>query len=191
MLNSALPERWMTGLVARLCGASTARRAFRHALRLYPNSARADRHSCRLRFLLRTLWYRQASRQWFAFLDATAARHRLVRMCPDIAEKIHRPYRRVDWRADQRLNALRSHFETVERLGWLRVVLSLCRHPATLATVTCKDGATLHLVVALSGQFAKEGELCLHLQQGECRLYSMSSRWGRCRKRLQLPSSAR
>lgn len=173
MLNSALPERWMTGLVARLCGPSTARRAFRHALRLYPSLARADWHSCRLRFLLRTLWYRQASRQWFAFLDATAARHQLVRMYPDVAEKIHRPYRRMDWRADQRLNALRSHFETVERLGWLRVVLSLCRRPATLATVTCKGGATLHLVAALSGQFAKEGELCLHLQQGERRLYSV------------------
>jgi uncharacterized protein VirK/YbjX len=122
--------------------------------------------------MLRTLWYGPSSRQWFEFLDADAHRRKLTRTHPVLAEKLHRPYRRSDLDAEGRLLHLVSHCLAVEALGWQSLVLSLSSRPLTIATVNGKDDVERQLVLDHSRQFAKEGELCLHLCRGNERLYS-------------------
>jgi len=122
--------------------------------------------------MLRTLWYGPASKQWFQFLDSDAHMRELTRAHPALAEKLHRPYRRSDLDVKGRLLSLLSHHRAVGVLGWQSLLLSLCERPLTIATLNGKDGVERHLVLDCATQFAKEGELCLHLFRGRERLYT-------------------
>jgi uncharacterized protein VirK/YbjX len=165
-------ERWLVRVLGCVCTGAILRRALRLAARLYPDPDRGMRQ--RLRFLLRTLWYRRVSAVWFSFLDGEAHRRQWVRDHPSLAEKLHRPYRRSDLSSHQRLAALIAHYRVVEALGWEELVGAICRRPVRLASLIGKDGVQRHVVLELSSQFDKEGEICLHLiEQGE-RIYSAS-----------------
>ena len=163
--------RWLAHTVSWLWGEPTARRAFRLATRLYPATHFQTRWR-RCRFMIRTLWYGRASARWFAFLDANAFRRRLTRLQPECAEKLHRPYRRYDLDAAERLACLVSHGLALEGLGWQQLVLRLSGQPLTIARFIGKDEVERRLELGHAGQFMKEGELCLHLCCGAQRLYS-------------------
>jgi uncharacterized protein len=165
------PERWLAHLVGWCWGASTARRGLRLATRLYATSSFQTRWR-RSRFLIRTLWYGRSSTRWYAFLDANAFRRRLTRLQPALAERPHRPYRRCDLGAHERVAGLVSHGLALERLGWQALVLQMGAQPVTLAAFIGKDGANWRLLLNHPGQFMKEGELCLHLCSDAVRLYS-------------------
>lgn len=126
----------------------------------------------RSRFLIRTLWYGGSSARWYAFLDANAFRRRLTRVQPALAERPHRPYRRFDLNAHERVACLVSHGLALERLGWQPLVLRMGMRPLTIARFIGKDGIERRLVLGLPDQFMKEGELCLHLCSGAMRLYT-------------------
>ena len=171
MISFFHPTRWLAHLVGLVWGAPTARRALRLSARLYrPKTARARWRS--FRFIARTLWYGRTSAQWFEFIDANRFRRRLIRLHPSLAEKLHRPYRRCDLDAAARLSYLIAHYLAVEALGWESIVLSLCVQPLTIAVFMGKDMIERRLQLDHSNQFAKEGELCMHLCCGQKRVFS-------------------
>lgn len=142
-------------------GRRLARQTLRHAHRLYGGYAGQRR---RVRFMLRTLWYRETTRVWFAFLEATAWRREQVRLEPGLAEKLHRPYRRSDLSAAGRLTSALSHWQALESCNWSPEARHWRRQPYLLADITGKDAASCQLVLCTACQFTKEGEVCLQLR---------------------------
>lgn len=157
-------ERLFAGLLRAASGRATARQALGHALRLYP-SDRPDHSKNRKRFILRSLWYRHPSAAWFAWLAADRFRRHYLRHAPYVAEKPHRPYQRADLTAAQRVAALRDHLHQCAAAGFNPVLRAMLDAPLELATLTGKDGRALHLKLEPPGQFEKEGDCVIHLEQ--------------------------
>ena len=145
------------------CGRRLARQTLRHAHRIYTGQTGQTR---RIRFMLRTLWYGETTRVWFAFLEATPWRQEQVRLEPELAEKLHRPYRRGDLSPFRRLAAAVSHWQALESCNWGTQAQQWRRQPYLLAEIIGKDSASYQLVFCSARQFAKEGDVCLQLRSG-------------------------
>lgn len=156
-------DRCAAWVLRSTCGRRLARQALRHAHRIYGGQTKLSR---RIRFMLRTLWYRETTRVWFAFLEATPWRQEQVRLEPELAEKLHRPYRRSDFLATDRLTAALSHWQALESCDWAFQAQQWRRQPCLLAEIVGKDAASCELVLCTARQFAKEGEVCLQLRSG-------------------------
>lgn len=157
-------ERLVASLLRLASGKATAKRALCHALRLY-GTPRPDNSKNRKRFLLRSLWYRTSTAQWFAWIAADTFRRHYIHRAPYIAEKPHRPYQRADLLAPQRVTALQNHLELCAEAGFNPVLRTMLDAPIVLATLTGKDGRTLILKLEPPGQFEKEGDCAIHLEQ--------------------------
>ena len=161
-------ERLLIPLVGLACRGRLLIQALGHASRIYPGS---DHQSSirRCRFLVRTAWYRSESSTWFAFLEGSVWRKRQVIRDPELAEHLHRPSRRSDLSARERLSLAIGHWQLLEGMPWSACI----ERPLLLATLRCKDGVDRQLVLTSAGRFNKEGGCCLHLQCGDDVLFSL------------------
>jgi hypothetical protein len=126
----------------------------------------------RLRFYLRTLFSLRSSAIWFEHLNNSASLRKCARHEPDMAEKLHRPYRRSGLSVQNRLDLVLDHIRIVRLLGWAELVASAYESTMNIAEFTDRNGNAMRLILARPGQFGKEGELAVHLVDGNTRLYS-------------------
>ncbi|NTV10013.1 MAG: DUF535 domain-containing protein [Zoogloea sp.] len=164
-------QRFLLTLLARRRGAPTARRAWRHAWRMY--GPRGENDTARgARFLARSLWYGTQSQGWYAELDGEPWLRGFVRRYPVLSEKLHRPYSRADLKTQQRFEALAAHYRLSREHGWQTVLSGLLTGSLTLATFRGKSDEDLSITLELPGQFSKEGELVVHLVHQGVRICS-------------------
>jgi len=146
-----------------------ARLTYRYAQREYPEH---NDVGSRVRFYLRSLFSLQPTALWFQLLD----QHPFLRKClkhePEMSEKLHRPYRRAGFTCMERFRLLRDHIKVCERLGWSELMASFYGKPLEIACFADRNGHPFRLILARPGQFGKEGEIAMHLMDGEVRLYS-------------------
>ncbi|MDR3395014.1 MAG: DUF535 family protein, partial [Parasulfuritortus sp.] len=143
--------------------------AYRNSHRLYP---KPEERSRRLRFFLRSLLSLRPSATWFDALDNFAGLNACALHEPEMAEKLHRPYRRSGLSVKDRLELVLDHNRIVSLLGWSDLVANSYAKTVEIANFTDREGSALQLILARPGQFGKEGELALHLVDGDTRLYS-------------------
>jgi hypothetical protein len=143
--------------------------AYRNSHRLYP---KPEEKSRRLRFYLRSALSLRLSAIWFDTLDTSASLDTCARYEPEMAEKLHRPYRRSGISVKNRLELLLDHNRIIMHLGWSDLVAKAYQNTVEIASFTDRDGKVLQLVLDRPGQFGKEGELALHLVDGDTRRYS-------------------
>jgi hypothetical protein len=146
-----------------------ARLAYHHSHRLYP---KPEERSRRLRFYLRSALSLRPSAIWFDALNTSASLDTCALHEPEMAEKLHRPYRRSGLSVKNRLDLVLDHNRIVSLLGWSDLVAKAYQDAVEIANFTDREGSILQLVLARPGQFGKEGELALHLVDGDTRLYS-------------------
>jgi uncharacterized protein VirK/YbjX len=146
-----------------------ARLAYRYARLQYPepNDLRF-----RLRFYLRSLFSLQSSATWFQLLDQLAPLRQCLKHEPEMSEKLHRPYRRTGFTSMERFQLVHNHIRVCEQLGWSELMASSYGKTYEIACFTDRNDHPLRLILARPGQFGKEGEIALHLMDGEVRLYS-------------------
>jgi hypothetical protein len=159
----------MISLIEALSSRRIVRLANRHSYCLYP---KPEEKTKRLRFFLRSLLSLRSSAIWFDALDTSASLDTCARYEPDMAEKLHRPYRRSGLSVKDRLELVLDHNRIVSLLGWSDLVANSYANAVEIASFTDREGSALQLVLARPGQFGKEGELALHLVDGDTRLYS-------------------
>lgn len=158
-------------LLRQFFGRRVTRLTVRYAHRIYCGPGFQSQWR-RLRFLLRTGWYGDTSCAWFAFLASTRWRREQVLLEPQLAERLHRPYRRSDWRPERRLSAAIAHWRHLEGCDWPPQATQVRRVPFELASIACKDGGALRVVLRAPEKYAKEGDACLQLLRGSEVLFS-------------------
>lgn len=164
-----LLESGMLSLIRVFSKADVARLADTYARKLYPDAHQRRR---RLRFYLRTLLSLRATASWLELLDRQADLQACTEHEPEMAEKIHRPYRRAGLPLKARLALVQNHVKIAERLGWTRLMAAAYGNPESIASFNDRTGHVLQLVLSRPAQFGKEGELALHIADGDERLYS-------------------
>ncbi|GAA5180564.1 VirK/YbjX family protein [Niveibacterium umoris] len=163
-----LLDRALLGILRVLSGRRAARLALRFGWRIYRSGSRSDARN-RSRFILRSAYYRSTTKTWFARLNADPMLRTFVRLQPELAEKLHRPYARADHPATTRLQALDEHYRICREQRWAPLLAQVGRGPVTLATWQGKDEVPLVLTLTVPGQFAKEGEMAVHLMRNDVR----------------------
>lgn len=161
-------DRILLGLLRGLAGRRTARLALRFGQLIYRTDSKADTRN-RSRFILRSTFYLASTQAWFAQLDTEPGLRRFARLQPELAEKLHRPYARADLDAAQRLEALTAHYRVCKALHWSDLLGAVGHGPVVLAEWVGKDDAPLQLTLTVPGQFAKEGEMAIHLMRDNIR----------------------
>jgi hypothetical protein len=89
-----------------------------------------------------------------------------------MAEKIHRPYRRVGLNTSTRLALLFNHIKISQDLGLMNILAKASSDPLEIAHFSDRDGTPYLLTLTRPGQFGKEGEVAMHLTNGQERLYT-------------------
>lgn len=146
-----------------------ARLTYRHSHRLYPKPEERLR---RWRLYLRSSLSLRSSAIWFDILGEFEYLGKCALHEPEMVEKLHRPYRRCGFSVKDRLKLVLDHNRIVSLLGWPDLVAKAYQDAVEIARFADRDGGVLRLVLARPGQFGKEGELALHLVDGDTRLYS-------------------
>ncbi|WP_414041023.1 DUF535 family protein [Acidithiobacillus sp. M4-SHS-6] len=136
---------------------------------LYP-----QQYHRRLRFHLRTLFSMRETAIWLDLLHSDANLQACLEHEPEMAEKIHRPYRRAGIRPKTRLALLQDHIEVIKALDMAPLMARAYEQTVLIARFVDKKDQSLQLLLSRPAQFGKEGELALHLTEGDSRtrLYS-------------------
>lgn len=162
-------ESGLLSLIRTLSSPRTARLVDECSYRLYPEPSQ---HRRRLRFHLRTLFALRATAAWLDLLNSDADMRTCLEHEPEMAEKIHRPYRRAGLPLRTRLALVRDHVGIAESLGWTPLMAKAYGQTAPIASFVDRTGQALQLVLTRPAQFGKEGELALHITDSDSRLYS-------------------
>ena len=162
-------ESGLLSLIRSLSSPHIAQMADECSRMLYPEPQQRRR---RLRFHLRTLLSLRATAAWLDLLHSDASLRTCLEHEPEMAEKIHRPYRRAGLPLKTRLALVRDHVGIAETLGWTPLMARAYGQTAPIASFVDRTGQTLQLVLTRPAQFGKEGELALHITDADSRLYS-------------------
>ena len=136
---------------------------------LYP-----QQYHRRLRFYLRALFSMRETAAWLDLLHSDASLQVCLQHEPEMAEKIHRPYRRAGIRLKARLDLLQEHVEIIKSLHMDPLIARAYEHTVPVARFIDRKNKPLQLVLSRPAQFGKEGEIALHLTEDDSRtrLYS-------------------
>lgn len=162
-------ENGTLALIRLIAGKRIARLAYRYSNRLYPEPHKGLR---RLRFYLRSLTTLSQSKRWFEQLSSDQMLWQCLRYEPEMAEKLHRPYRRTGISAEAKLQLVLDHVRSSQNLGWSDLIVRAYAGSALIAQFEDKNHHTWMLTLTRPGQFGKEGELALNLVDGDVRIYS-------------------
>lgn len=164
-----LVEWGLLSLIRLFCNPRFARLTFRYANQAYPERSANLR---RARFYFRSFISFRPSLSWFNLLDSHPDLRDCVRHEPEMAEKLHRPYRRTDLSVARRLQLIVEHVRISDEIGFSGLMARAYREPVEIALFNNRTGQPLSLLLGRPGQFGKEGELALHLSDGINRIYS-------------------
>jgi uncharacterized protein VirK/YbjX len=132
-----------------------------------------------IKLKVRSLAHHGQTRRWLQFLNSHPAFSEYVRNWPRFLYKIYRPYLTNTLQMEARLAILASHYQFIFERGLGPTVTQASGAGVRLAECEGKSGTRYHLMLHAVGTcLEREGELMLHLCQGDQMLYAVAFTFG-------------
>jgi uncharacterized protein VirK/YbjX len=126
-----------------------------------------------IKIRLRALLHPRQTPGWLQLMNSDPAFSQYVQVCPRFLYKVYRPYISTAMNADQRLAAIRAHYDFIFRRGLRQVVARASIGPEPLAEVRGRNGLLYQIRLRTMNEFDREGEMVLQLAQEDNVLYSI------------------
>lgn len=123
---------------------------------------------------LRAVLHPRQTPRWLHLLNAHPAFSEYVRNCPRFLYKVYRPYISHALEADERLEAIRAHYDFMFRRGLRETLARASVGPVVLAEAAGKSGVPYQIQLRTVNMFDREGELVLQLTQDDKALYTVA-----------------
>jgi uncharacterized protein VirK/YbjX len=123
---------------------------------------------------LRAVLHPRQTPRWLHLLNAHPAFSEYVRNCPRFLYKVYRPYISHALDANDRLEAIRAHYEFMFRRGLRETLARASVGPVVLAEAAGKSGLPYQVQLRTVNMFDREGELVLQLTQDDKALYTVA-----------------
>jgi uncharacterized protein len=123
---------------------------------------------------LRAVLHPRQTPRWLHLLNAHPAFSEYVRNCPRFLYKVYRPYISHALDANERLEAIRAHYDFMFRRGLREILARASVGPAVLAEAAGKSGLPYQVQLRTVNMFDREGELVLQLTQDDKALYTVA-----------------
>jgi uncharacterized protein VirK/YbjX len=123
---------------------------------------------------LRAVLHPRQTPRWLHLLNAHPAFSEYVRNCPRFLYKVYRPYISHALDANERLEAIRAHYDFMFRRGLRETLARASVGPVVLAEAAGKSGLPYQVQLRTVNMFDREGELVLQLTQDDNALYTVA-----------------
>jgi uncharacterized protein VirK/YbjX len=123
---------------------------------------------------LRAVLHPRQTPRWLHLLNAHPAFSEYVRNCPRFLYKVYRPYISHALDANERLEAIRAHYEFMFRRGLRETLARASVGPVVLAEAAGRSGLPYQIQLRTVNMFDREGELVLQLTQDDKALYTVA-----------------
>jgi uncharacterized protein len=123
---------------------------------------------------VRALLHWRQTRRWLRYLNANPLFTELVASCPQLIQKIYRPYLSNTMSCEQRLELLMTHYDFILSRGLGDLVAQAARAPVALASFRGKSDSAYQIHLHAMGRLEREGELVLQLSSGARAIYSVA-----------------
>ena len=123
---------------------------------------------------LRAVLHPRQTPRWLHLLNAHPAFSEYVRNCPRFLYKVYRPYISHALDANERLEAIRAHYDFMFRRGLRETLARASVGPVVLAEAAGKSGLPYQVQLRTVNMFDREGELVLQLTQDDKALYTVA-----------------
>jgi uncharacterized protein VirK/YbjX len=123
---------------------------------------------------LRAVLHPRQTPRWLHLLNAHPAFSEYVRNCPRFLYKVYRPYISHALDANERLEAIRAHYDFMFRRGLRETLARASVGPVVLAEAAGKSGLPYQVQLRTVNMFDREGELVLQLTQNDNALYTVA-----------------
>jgi uncharacterized protein VirK/YbjX len=123
---------------------------------------------------LRALLHPRQAPGWLQLLNSHPAFSEYVRSYPKFVYKVFRPYNSLALGPEERLEAIRDHYQFVFRRGLGQTVARAGHGPVVLADVPGKSGATYQVQLRTVNRFEREGEMALQFAKDGQVIYSIA-----------------
>lgn len=117
--------------------------------------------------------HRRQTAAWLELLNSHPLFAQMLPSCPRLVNKIYRGYLSTRLGVDARLDALRTHYQTVFQLGLAPLVARAALGPVEMCRLQSKDG-DYRVVLRAGGVLCREGELIFQLMQDDRLIYSVA-----------------
>ncbi|MCS0582085.1 VirK/YbjX family protein [Massilia pinisoli] len=123
---------------------------------------------------VRAVLHPRQTPRWLHLLNAHPAFSEYVRNCPRFLYKVYRPYISHALDANERLEAIRAHYDFMFRRGLRETLARASVGPVVLAEAAGKSGVPYQIQLRTVNMFDREGELVLQLTQDDKALYTVA-----------------
>lgn len=128
----------------------------------------------RIKIRMRALMHARQTPAWLRLLNSHPAFSDYVRNCPRFLYKVYRPYGSLALTPDERLAAIRAHYEFVFQRGLGPLVARASLGPVALAACEGRSGLPYEIQLRTVNMFDREGELVLQLAQEGRVIYTLA-----------------
>jgi uncharacterized protein VirK/YbjX len=160
------------GLAERLLATATPSVTLRSAVPSHLSRLPFARELAKIR--LRALLHWKQTPGWLALLNSHPAFSEYLRNYPKFLYKVYRPYNSHALNPQQRLEAIRAHYQFVFRRGLGQTIARASLGPAVLAETAGKSGLPYRIELRTVNMFDREGELALQLTQDGKAIYTVA-----------------
>lgn len=128
----------------------------------------------RIKIRVRALRHPLQTPAWLRLLNSHPAFSEYVRNCPRFLYKVYRPYISNALGPEDRLAAIRAHYDFIFRRGLGQTVARASLGPVVLAACEGKSGLPYEIQLRAVNMFDREGELVLQLAQNGKVIYTVA-----------------
>ena len=128
----------------------------------------------RLKIRVRALLHPLQTPAWLRLLNSHPAFSEYLRTCPRFLYKVYRPYVSNALDAQERLDAIRAHYQFIFRRGLGQTVARASLGPVELARAEGKSGLPYAIQLRTVDLCDREGELVLQLVQDGKPIYTVA-----------------
>jgi uncharacterized protein VirK/YbjX len=160
------------GLAERLLATATPSVTLRSAVPSHLSPLRFARELAKIR--LRALLHWKQTPDWMELLNSHPAFSDYLRTYPKFLYKVYRPYNSHALGPQQRLEAIRAHYQFVFRRGLGQTIARASLGPVVLAETAGKSGLAYRIELRTVNMFDREGELALQLTQDGKAIYTVA-----------------
>lgn len=127
-----------------------------------------DKLKNRFKFIFRSLLTLPWTLRWLNEINKNPDLKNYLKLSPNLATKLHRPYLYKSLGSSGKLSALISHYHIMRNRFSISLYSRLINQESiTIGTILGKNGKKLRLVLTQNHSFTKEGELSLQLYNSE------------------------
>jgi uncharacterized protein VirK/YbjX len=158
--------------LAEMIATATPSVTLRSAVPSHLSPFRFARELAKIR--LRALLHPKQAPDWLEFLNSHPAFSDYLRTYPKFLYKVFRPYNSHALDPQQRLQAIRAHYQFVFRRGLGQTIARASMGPVVLAEAAGRSGLPYRIELRTVNMFDREGELALQLSQDGKAIYTVA-----------------